>query len=38
MAEALRARGGRISGDDRRLRDPDRPRVALPGPRPVQCP
>jgi len=37
LARALRARGGHLGGDDRRLLDPRAPRIALPGPRPVKC-
>ena len=37
VAEVLRARRGRLRGDDPRLLDPKRPRIAMPGPRPIQC-
>jgi 2',3'-cyclic-nucleotide 2'-phosphodiesterase (5'-nucleotidase family) len=37
VAQALRRRGGQLRGDDRRLHDPEAPRIALPGPRPVRC-
>lgn len=37
LADLLRKRGGTISGADRRIFDPDRPRLAYPGRRPVKC-
>jgi 5'-nucleotidase len=37
MARVLRARGGALSGDDRAIYDPSRPRIVYPGPRPVRC-
>ena len=37
LAAILRKRGGHLSGTDPKLHDPRRPRIALPGPRPVRC-
>jgi hypothetical protein len=37
MVDELRHRGGALAGDDPRLIDPARPRLAYPGPRPVRC-
>jgi 5'-nucleotidase len=37
LAATLKKRGGHLSGADPKLLDPKRPRVALPGPRPVRC-
>jgi 2',3'-cyclic-nucleotide 2'-phosphodiesterase (5'-nucleotidase family) len=38
LAAALRARGGKLRGDDRRIHDSRAPRISLPGPRPLRCP
>jgi hypothetical protein len=37
MAKILRARQGRLSGEDPSLFDPRRPRLSYPAPRPVRC-
>jgi 5'-nucleotidase len=37
MAALLKKKGGTLSGDDRRLYDPNAPRVAYPDGRPVRC-
>ncbi len=37
LAAALRARGGKLRGDDRRIHDARAPRISLPGPRPLRC-
>jgi 5'-nucleotidase len=37
MATLLRARGGKLGGDDHDIFDPAHPRLTYPGPRPVRC-
>jgi 5'-nucleotidase len=37
MATLLRARGGKLGGDDHDIFDPAHPRLDYPGPRPVRC-
>jgi 5'-nucleotidase len=37
LAAALRARGGKLRGDDRKIHDSRAPRISLPGPRPLRC-
>jgi 5'-nucleotidase len=37
MAAQLTARGSRLSGEDPAIFDPTKPRMGLPGPRPIRC-
>jgi len=37
IAKELRRRGGALSGKDRSLVNPSKPRLSLPGPRPIEC-
>ena len=38
MAQVLRERGGTLDVADKALFDPDNPRIAYPGKRPLKCP